>query len=153
MKADCCSTKAVLFGVVVAIWTWFYDFVVHGMLLVDLYLANASLWRPLEQVQQMWLACLLYHVAMGMLVAAGYLCWRRHVTIGAVGTAECPYRKSLRFGLWVGLLLGVPQLMAHVWLPLDIDLPLGWAMAELVKWTVAGLLLAKLYQWKGQGVA
>jgi hypothetical protein len=93
------------------------------------------------------LFCIGYHVVMGVLFAGGYYCWRAKVTTGAMFTSECPYRKSMKFGLWVGALLGVPQLMTYVWLPFDsATLPLAWGVAELVKWTLAGAILNKLYK-------
>lgn len=141
----CCSKKNVVSGIAVAIWAWAFDFLWHGNFLMDKYLAYQNLWRPMPEMETMWPWCIAFHLVMGFLVASAYNCWRAKVTVGAVGSSECPYRKSLGFGLWVGLLLGVPQLMVHMWLPIDVDLPLMWMVGEVVKWTLAGILLNKLY--------
>lgn len=147
MTGECCSKRGLLLGLAVAVWAWAFDFLIHGKLLMSMYEATASMWRPMSEMQEMGLWCIAYHLGMGILFASGYLCWRKHIVVGAVGSSECPYRKSMGFGLWVGLLLGLPQLMTYMWLPFtSFDLPIAWAVSELVKWTLAGLLLAKLYR-------
>lgn len=146
MTGSCCSKRIVIAAIAVAVLTWAFDFLVHGNLLTDLYTASADKFRPMEDMQSLWGWCIAYHLAMAWLVAGGYYCWRKHVTVGAVGSPECPYRKSMGYGIWVGLLLGLPQVMAFVWMPLPFDLPFAWAASELVKWVLASLLLAKLYR-------
>jgi len=142
----CCSKKTILAGVITGIYALGFDFIWHGQLLMPEYLATQALWRPFEQTQEMGILCIPFHLIMGLLVAAGYFCWRSKVTVGSVGTRQCPYRKSMGFGLWVGLLLGLPQTMAYLSLPLETPyLPIMWAVGELIKWTIAGLLLSKLY--------
>lgn len=140
-----CSKKSVLAGLATTVWIFLFDFVVSGVLFADLYQANESFFRTDEEMMQFMPWCIAYHLAMGLLVAGGYFQWRARITTGAMFTSECPYRKSMYFGFWIGLLLGIPQLMVHVWTPIAIDLPLLWAGNEVVKWTLAGALLNKLY--------
>jgi hypothetical protein len=137
----CCSKKTIGAGLAVAVFTWAFDFLVNGVLFADLYEANKAIFRPETEMMNYMPWCIAYHIVMGLLVAGAYICWRKKTTVGAVGSSECPYRKSLGFGLWVGLLLGIPQLMVFVWTPIAIELPLLWAANELVKWTLAGILL------------
>lgn len=145
---DSCLKKPVLIaGAVTAVFTWAYDFAVHGHLLKEKYEATARMWRSEAQMQELLSWCVVYHVFMAVIFAAGYWCWREKAKLGKVGSDNCPYRKSLGFGLWVGLLLAAPQLMTYVWLPLETtELPVAWAASELVKWTLAGALLNKLYK-------
>lgn len=146
-SSECCK-KGLFFGLATAVFTWAFDFLVHGIALKDLYATNAHFFRPMAEMQTMWYWCIGYHVFMGLVFAGGYICWRSKITVGAVGSDDCPYKKSGRFGLWVGLLLAAPQLMAYSWMPLPLDLPLAWAGSELVKWVLAGLVLGALYRWK-----
>lgn len=148
MTGTCCSKKHIFATLAVAVWAWLFDFIVHGNLLKDLYEANASMWRPLPEMQAMWPMCIAYHLVMGGLFAMGYLCCKKKSEAAAAidGNAGCPVKKSLCFGLWVGLLLGVPQLMVYMWMPIPLELPVAWFASELVKWTLAGVLLSKLYR-------
>ncbi len=142
------TQKRVLVGTVAAaVFTFLFDFIVHGNLLMDLYLSTAKMWRPMEQMQAMTAWCIGYHVGMALLFAGGFYAWRDKIKVGKVGTAECPYRKGVKFGLWVGALLGLPQLMTYMWLPFETtDLPLAWAASEIVKWGLVGAVLSKLYK-------
>jgi len=143
----CCSKKTTIAGIATALWAWGFDYIWHGKILMEKYAATSAMWRPMEQIQTMGIYCIFYHLVMGLLVASGYYCWRSKVTVGAVGSAECPYRKSMGFGIWLGLVLAVPQLMAYMWLPLETpELPQMWALGEVLKWTAAGFLLNKLYE-------
>lgn len=147
MTGTCCNKRVMIAGVVLALFAWAFDFIIHGALLMNLYLATAEMWRPMDQMQSLMPWCLAYHLFMGLAFAGGYYCWRKHITTGALFTRECPYRKSMKFGLWVGALLGGSQLMAYVWLPFEtIALPAAWAISELVKWTLAGMIMNKLYK-------
>lgn len=139
--------RVLISAAVTAVFTWLYDFIVHANLLMDAWLPYASLFRPMEQMQDFMAWCIGYHLALALLFAAGFTAWRDKVKVGKVGTSECPYRKGMKFGIWVGALLAVPQLMTYAWLPFDaVNLPVAWAVSELVKWTVAGFILTKLYK-------
>lgn len=130
-----------------AVFTWLYDFVVHANLLMDIYMPYAQMFRPMDQMQEFMPFCVAYHVALALVFAAGFHAWRDKIKVGKVGTSECPYRKAMKFGLWVGALLAIPQAMTYVWLPFDTaNLPLAWAASELVKWSIAGLIVSKLYK-------
>lgn len=146
MTGTCCSKKFILTTLIVAVWAWLFDFVVHCTLLKETYEASASLWRPMAEMEAMWPLCIAYHLVMGALFAAGYLCCKKKSEAAAAtdGTQQCPVKKSLCFGLWVGLLLGVPQLMVYMWMPIPLVLPVAWCLSELVKWTLAGVILSKL---------
>lgn len=130
-----------------AVFTFLFDFIVHGNLLMSMYLPYAKLFRPMEQMESMTAWCFGYHIGMALLFAFGFMQWRDKIKVGKVFTSECPYRKGMKFGLWVGALLGAPQLMTYMWLPFDsANLPIAWALAELIKWALAGALLSKLYK-------
>lgn len=148
---DCCSKKHVTSAIAVAVFIWLFDFLVHGNLLKETYQATAHMWRPESAMMDMMWMCIAYHLAMAFVVTVGYFCWRENVTTGKVSGPNCPFRKSAGFGMWVGVLLGLPQLMTYMWLPLDnAELPISWALSEFAKWTLAGLVLAKLYEMKGK---
>lgn len=146
MSESCCKTKLILPIIVVAIVTWAFDFLVHGVLLKDVYAATAALWRPEEEMQQFWWACIAYHLVMAAIFTKGFYWWRPSVTCGACFTKECPVGKAaLGYGLWAGLFMAVPQLMVYVWMPVPQELTVYWALSELAKYIVATIPLSLIY--------
>lgn len=149
MTGQCTHKRTIISVIAIAFFTWLFDFLVHGNLLMPTYEATKEMWRPMEEMQQLWPLCIAYHFVMAFLVAGAYGCWRKKAiacetaTPGAAPT--CRTKKGTCFGLWVGLLLGIPQLMVYVWMPIPAVLPISWAAGELVKWTIAGFLLSKIH--------
>lgn len=142
------TQKRVLVGAAAtAVLTFLFDFIVHGNLLMGMYTPYEKLFRPMAEMQGMSAWCFGYHIIMAVLFSGGFYYWRDKIKVGKVGTPACPYRKGFKFGLWVGALLALPQLMTYMWLPFDkVNLPAAWAISELIKWALAGALLSKLYK-------
>ena len=139
----CCSKNVALAGIVTAVFIWLFDFLLHGIALADMYISTASMWRPEEQMADMMWICIPVKLLLGFVVAGGYFCWRSKVDMGG----QSPVRKSMGFGLWVGLLIGVPQIMSYVWMPFESpDLPILWMVSEIAKWTLAGAVLTLVYR-------
>ena len=145
---DSFTEKRVLISAAaIAVFTFLFDFIVYGNLLMEQYLQYAELFRPMEEMQAMTPWCIGYHVVLALMFAFGFTLWRDKIKVGKVGTHECPYRKGFKFGLWIGVFMAAPQLMTYMWLPFDkADLPIAWAVAELIKWGLAGAILSKLYR-------
>lgn len=145
MTGQCNHKRLILSTLVVALFTWAFDFGVHGNLLASTYEATKEMWRPMEEMQTLWPLCIIYHLAMAALVASAFSCCRAKQQVCGTPSTGCAWKKSFGFGLWVGLLLGIPQLMVYVWMPIQLALPLAWCATELVKWTLTGVLLHNLY--------
>lgn len=150
MSGKCCSKYYVISSIAIAAYLWLYDFIVHGNLFVKYYLETLALWRPMDQMPAYAPYGLALHFAVAFLVTAGFFCYRSKITTGTVGflKKDCPYYVSIRFGLWVGLLLGVTNAGAYIYLPIPVKIAIFWFGANVVKFTLAGILLAKLYRWK-----
>ncbi|MFO0108971.1 MAG: hypothetical protein ACK52W_00320 [Alphaproteobacteria bacterium] len=141
-----CCMKWLLGAVVLFFYLSGYDFLVHGNLLLQQYMDTASLWRPMEEVQELMQWDLIGTAALGLLVACAYKCWRCKITCGKIGSAQCPFLKSAKAGFWFGLIIGIISAKSYVWLPIPAELALSWLAAEIVKWTLAGIVLAAVYQ-------
>jgi hypothetical protein len=147
MKNECCKKPIILATLAVAVFVWALDFLIHGNLLKPFYEATASMWRPEPEMMSMMWACIAYHVVMAFVFTNFYFCWRSKTTCSATDGTQYSSKRSLCFGAIIGLLVGIPQLMAYVWLPFEnAALPIAWAASEFVKWTLAGVLLSKLYR-------
>ncbi len=145
-EKKCCTKPLIISIIAIAIFIWAFDFLLHGVALASLYEATASLWRTEAEMQAYWPLCIAFHVAMAALFTTKFFCWRSKEACSTTPeTSCCPHKKSMCYGAWVGALLGLPQLMVVIWMPIGWSLPIAWALGELVKWTLAGLLLNKLY--------
>ena len=119
--------------------TFMLDFVIHHQLLMGLYEQTASVWRPQHEAgSRMWL------MMLSGLLFAGVFAW--FYTKGY--EARKPgLGQGLRFGGYVGLLLGIPQsLVWYVVLPVPFVLALGWFIGTLVDCLAAGAAVGALYR-------
>jgi hypothetical protein len=113
------------------------DFVIHMVLLSDVYEATASLWRAEEDMNS-----LMPIMLIGTLVMALFF-----VLIFGKGYEGKGIGEGFRFGLYVGLLIGVPMgLGTYSSMPIPFSLALSWMVATLVECVVVGLLAAAVYK-------
>ena len=105
------------------------DFVVHGILLMDLYKATAQFWRPQAEYKQ----GLMMVVS---LISAG--CF-----VGIYALLVKP--RSLMTGLKYGLIFGLGTAITmgygtYSYMPIPYPLAFSWFMARLVQTVLAGLI-------------
>jgi hypothetical protein len=129
-------------------FTWAFDFIVHGHLFMNYYEETAALWRPQDEMRAFLPWCIAMHGLLALVVAGAYQCWRSKVTVGAVGSCDCPYRKSMGFGLVIGLIVGITWASAYFFQPIPEKLALLWLISSIVKWTLAGIVLNLAYRPK-----
>jgi hypothetical protein len=118
---------------------WFgCSFVVHGVLLHADYVAQAHLYRPEAEAQQMMHFMVLAHILM-----AGAFVW-----IYARGVEARPWvAQGLRFGVLVALLTSVPWFMIYyVVMPLPAMLVAKQIVFESIQLLILGVLTAFFYR-------
>ncbi len=141
-----CYRKAVMVSaLVVTVYTFLFDWLTQGKLFASYYIETASLWRAPEQMQANLPFCILFHLVVAYLITKGFFAWRKRVPVGAVGSCDCPYRKAMGYGMWAGMLLGACWAATYIYLPIPGKLAVMWFFSAIVKWTLGGLLLGKLY--------
>jgi len=113
------------------------SFVIHQVFLGDTYVALASVWRPeAEMMSKMWI---MYLTSAVWTVLFCYIFTRGYEGKGVM--------EGARYGLIMGLLLGVPYSYdSHVIYPLPLCLAHRWLIASLVVGIICGLLLALIYK-------
>jgi hypothetical protein len=153
LSNNCNCRHWLLSAVVLFLFFWGYDFIVHAHLLMDHYKATAALWRTEAEMQARGLWCMGKTAFFALAISGFYQCWRSKITTGPVGKCGCPYRASMRFGFFIGALLGVQQAVFYVYLPMPGELALAWLAAELVKGVIMGIILEILNRWKAPASA
>src|SRR2546425_10045266 len=109
------------------------EFLIHGVLLSDLYRQTASVWRPEAEMRQMmwifWGGDLVFAPFFALIYVKGY-------EKGKPGLGQ-----GVRYGLYVGAMLSVMTGFAwYVILPIPPGLAVYWFLASLVEFTVLGVV-------------
>lgn len=128
--------RYVIAVIAVFIFTFAYDFVVHGVLLADTYKSLGNLWRPEADMQALMP---LMAVAQILLAAIFTFIFTRHYEGNGVG-------EGLRYGLYAGLLLGAPQVASYVWMPVPVSLTATWVGGVVLWGILAGIVVSLVYK-------
>jgi hypothetical protein len=131
------NAKRLLLSIVVLLVFMFgYSWVVHGVLMKDLYARTQNLWRSEEAMGSHfhWL------LAGQALMAAG-LAVLFALTSGTGGTAA-----GIRLGFWIAMInLGL-NFITYAVQPVPLRVIACWSAADVIMFTVGGALVGALYR-------
>jgi len=129
--------RLVLACVVVFLFVFVCDYILHGVILKNAYIQTAQLWRTEAEMKQMfgWLL-------LGQLVAAVMMC----VIYAFRRTKESCAGQGSAYGLFVGLLFCSPTLITYAVQPIPAGIIGTWIVGDLVKFVLAGAILGAVYQ-------
>lgn len=111
-----------------------YDYIVHNMLLVDMYRNTVTVWRPFDGmlIWPMLLSQLLFSLAFVFIFTRCY--------------ENKGYTEGVRYGLYVGLLLAAIDLGTYSYLPVPLILVGCWMVATMVKSIALGFVCSVFYR-------
>jgi len=161
--SNCSKSKCIINVIAVALFIFFYDFIVHGILLQDAYAATANLWRPESEMQSMGIYCIVIHLSLAFLYSALYKMsnsnYQASCATEIVPKAKsknaveekkcCPMKRGLCFGTILGLILAVTNASAYMHLPIPASLAISWFLASLFQGVGTGVLLSLINNKKG----
>jgi len=115
------------------------EFLIHGVLLLDMYRQTASVWRPEAEMQRMmwifWVGDLVFALFFALIYAEGY-------ERGKPGLGQ-----GFRCGLYVGAMLSVVYSFGwYAILPIPFALAFYWFLAILVEFIAAGVAAGLVYR-------
>jgi hypothetical protein len=120
------------------VFMFFYDWLVHGVLLMKIYEQTAQIWRTEQEM----------HAHMPL----GFLC---HILTAAwLGLAFTQFYKNggtkngVTFGVFFGGILGLAAACAYIWLPIPAALAWYWFFANFFKYLLGGYILGAIYRKK-----
>ena len=122
--------KKKLMGAVAIMVAWaIWDILFHGILLAGEYQATAQLWRTQESMNP------LFTNAIALIT--GYI----FIQIYSQFILGQSRNSALRFGMHIGILTGVGfGIASYGWMPITTVIAGGWAIANVVKFTIAGAI-------------
>ncbi len=123
--------KRTILSIVAVFITWsVLDFVIHGLILNDVYQATAELWRPMDEMK------------MGLLRVAVLVSSIVFVSIYVRFFAEKGMGPAVQYGILFGLGAGISMgYGSYAVMPIPYDMALIWFLGTVVETTLGGLLL------------
>jgi len=114
------------------------EFLIHGVLLSDIYKQTASVWRSEAEMQKMmwifWVGMLVFAPFFALIYVKGY-------EKGKPGLGQ-----GFRYGLYVGVMLSVMHSFGwYVILPIPLALAFYWLLGILVEFIAAGVAAGLVY--------
>lgn len=150
-----CPKKHCLVSVIALfVFMYVYEMIVHGHLLMGMYEQTAALWRPQADMAQYAPWFLLRYALLAMVVTCLYkkLCHcapsAACQTGGEPMKKTCPYQKALCFGMKIGMIMGIMQASAYIYMPIPGSLAVAWFVASMVEGLGFGVILALLCKKK-----
>jgi hypothetical protein len=109
------------------------DFIIHGMILMGVYEATASLWRPMDDMKMG--AMHLANAVAALTFTAVYVYMIRG------GSVQEGIKYGILVGLGSGFLMGFGS---YSYMPIPYSLAWGWLLATLVKAVAAGAIVGAM---------
>lgn len=128
-------------SVAVAVVMFILEFIIHGVLLQDIYRQTASVWRPEAELESMmwmmWLGYLIFAPFFTLIYAKGYE----------------PRKKGLeqgfRYGVYMAMAMAPMQSLAwYVIIPIPGNLAFYWLVAGAVEFIALGITAGLVYKKK-----
>ena len=119
---------------VVFVFVALYDFLVHGFVLKGIYDQTKELWRPEKEYKMLVMS--LSELCFSAVIA--YI-FTLHYEGKGVG-------EGVRFGLYIGLLLGAIEIGKYSYMPIPMVLMLSWVLAALLTGLGSGVILSLVYK-------
>ncbi len=113
-----------------------FDFIVHQNLLMGLYEQTSDLWRP-EESMATYFPLMIIRTALLSIILA-FIFTRNYEGKGI--------QEGARFGLMFGLLLALLMASSYIWMPIPLELAIGWASSGLGTGVGLGIIFSLIYK-------
>ena len=115
-------------------FVFIFEFVVHGVLLKDMYVETAHLWRSEEDSKMQF-------ITLGQIVYALVTAF----LFTKICDTEYFKNNGMRYGLLLGIILASPAIASYCYMPVPLALWLSWVATEIVKGLGSGIAIALVY--------
>ena len=122
-----------------------YEWYMRHHVLKDLYAEAPTIWRYSRDGLFPFTVALPFSVSL--IISSAYRNYYKRCAIGAVGGMNCPYRKSMKFGIWTGLLIGAVRAHNYLSLPISGQMAFALFLSSVIRGIGTGIVLALVYQY------
>jgi hypothetical protein len=130
--------RIALATVLVFVFVFIYEALFHGLLLKDLYMATANLWRSPAEMRQFFPLTSSVQIIFSLITVLFYCNLAKTKTISS----------GLKFGAFLGLLYGVSQFSLYAYMPIPITLASAWLVGLLIQNALIGLIIGAVVKRK-----
>jgi hypothetical protein len=130
------TQRFILSVAAVFVFMFAYEYVVHGHLMMSVYRETQQLWRPDQSMKEL----MPWSIGIGLALAAA-ITWLFTRHYEGKGMEE-----GVRFGLYVGLIMGLVQAGAYIYLPISLNLAIAWLVIYVIEGIGAGIVLSLTYK-------
>ncbi len=128
--------RFILSCLAVFVFVFLFDWIFHQKIMMQSYIATASLWRPqAEMGQHCW------WILMAQILGSVIFCY-----IFLKGYENKGIGEGLRYGLLIAILFVPHHLIMYAVQPFPGDLILKWIAGDFVEGALAGMILAAVYR-------
>ncbi len=113
----------------------FSDFVIHGIILKNLYLESATLWRPESEMPAFF-----GHMILGQFIISFFFS-----LIFAQGYRSTGIMEGVRYGLMLGGLEMGKNFVMHSVAPYPVSLTLSWICFGFLQFVFVGIIASLVY--------
>jgi len=154
-KMKSCIGKMLIAIVVLTIFQFAFEWLVYGVWLMPIYKDTAALWRPMNEMGMCpW--CIIRLLTLSVLFSALFCKCKKSMepcdtatpSECNIGGKHCPIKRSLCFGITLGLLIGVMNASTYLWMPIPGELAIKWLVAGVVEGIFIGAILSCLCKAK-----
>ena len=128
--------KFLIASIAAFIFVFLYEFLVHGILMASQYQQTMSVWRPQAEAN------------MGIMLLSQFLFAAAVAFFYPIVGPDTDCKKAIPFGVGLGLVLAMPAIATHNYLPIPLTLSLLWAVIAFIKALGSSFIVSKIYNWK-----
>lgn len=133
MGSSCDTKKCVITIVVLAVAYFLLDMLVWHVVLGGMVQANASLWRPMPEIESK-----MKVAYVGYVLFAWVFSW---LFCKGLEAGKCTKQQGLRFGAMLGLLVwGVGNMLQYPFCPMSDNLYIGSAVCGIAEYAILGFI-------------
>ena len=103
--------------------------------MMPLYEQTKAVWRPFAEMQALGTYNIGVIVAMGLVLS--FIFSRNY-------EGKC-MPEGIRFGFYIGLLLGISHFCAYTYMPIPMEIAVKWLFGWIIEGVLAGITLALAY--------
>ena len=128
--------RYVLAVIILFLFIYAYESVVHGVLLMNIYNETPNLWRNYDEM----MSYLPFHIVLMAILA---------IWITFIFTQffkEGGVQNGFYFGLYLGILAGLHAAGAYFYLPISASLASIWFITYVIESTLGGMIIGLIYR-------
>lgn len=134
----CCPVRGfILPALALAVIIFAFEWMFHGVLMMDLYSQTASMWRPEAEMKSFFPVCLTRVAVQALLIT----CLYKMVCKSSDCGGSCP-KKGAKFGVKIGALLGITHFGYYAYLPIPAAMAIYWLVGYIILGAILGLALS-----------